>query len=91
MSIHHRIKALREKPRHVRERMLVVALAVLAPVLLACGVWAFLYERAHTAHEETVNFKTLGAYFSGTVQDAQTGTAAFTAALSGTASAPAAQ
>ena len=39
------IHAIRSKPKHVRQRMLVVCMIVITPILLAGGVLAFIYER----------------------------------------------
>ena len=69
MSLSHKIKTLREKPEHVRERILIVSLAIIAPILIVCGVCAFMYERSHTISQQVIDLKDLGNYFSGTVQD----------------------
>jgi hypothetical protein len=37
MSIHSKIAKLRQKPQHVRERILLVSIAVAAPILLT--IW----------------------------------------------------
>ena len=69
MSLRSHIKKLREKPQAVRERILIVTLAILAPLLLAGGVFAFLYERKGEIHEEVFSAKNLSEYFSGTTKE----------------------
>ena len=69
MPLSHKLKELRAKPQHERERILVISLAICVPILLAGGVLAFIYEREHTSTVDVVDFKKLGAYFSGSVQD----------------------
>ena len=69
MSLSTKIKALREKPQHVRERMLLVSLCIIAPLIIIGGVLAYIYESSHTKTEDVINFKTIGGYFSGTMQD----------------------
>ena len=82
MSLSHKIKALRAKPQHVRERILLVSLAILAPVLLGLGAVAFMYERSQVHTETVIDFKELGNYFSGTVSDLKGTAAGFKSGMS---------
>ena len=59
MSLSSKIKAI-----HVRERMLIVSLVIIAPILVAGGVLAFVYERDTAEHEQVIDLKAIGKYFS---------------------------
>ncbi len=71
MSLSSKLKSLRAKPQHVRERMLIIALAVVVPVIVAGGVIAFIYEHDTTPHEQVIDLKAIGAYFSDSAQGAK--------------------
>lgn len=43
MSLSRKLQAIRQKPRHVRERYLVLCLLIIAPILLA--VWILSFRR----------------------------------------------
>jgi hypothetical protein len=60
MSIQSHIKKIREKPQHEREKMLVIAMAIAAPILLTLGITIFLYERSGHTYSEWNGLKNLG-------------------------------
>ncbi len=69
MVLSRKIHALRQKPQHVRERILLICLIILVPLLLVGGYFAFRYERAHAKRGSSNEmFKNLGAVFSNTAQ-----------------------
>lgn len=78
MVIAKKIHALRQKPQHVRERILLTCLIILVPLLLIGGYFAFRYERAHAKRGSSTSiFKNFGSFLSNTVQDAKQGVSDF--------------
>ena len=78
MVLSRKIHALRQKPQHVRERILLTCLIILVPLLLVGGYFAFRYERAHVKRDSSTSmFKNLGAFFSNTAQDVKQGVSDF--------------